>query len=393
MISLVQIAYNSEWALAKFFEALTKVEDRFDLRAVCGIEEDPQVAISSLKNGIRQRLEVLASTTWRNGNRISEVMNAVELMDKISSGKSSYFKVNDNLTLPNAVYELNPEAVVIHSRNAFHLGYIVDAISRGKHVLCEKPIVPILNERGIADDRDLCELEKIVKSNLFLVLMDAEHYSYKGISLVFYDNLDLLRKSGRIKSVRGEIKEIDNPEFGRTREILSCKNRTGLLSDTMCHLFSFISNLNGVITPEGRVWDSYPGYFVDTYNSINGRINNENGDNFVENASFSFSVGKFVDRALNPEKESKNVEFTFEDGSIVLLDLAKGRITKRQEGRERELAFRYRADKNEYVNVLNHFYEAIVNGIEPRTSFKKSLKTLRAVFDFYKMRGDRIKYY
>jgi predicted dehydrogenase len=404
-IRLAQIAYRSEWALAKFFESLKNqdISEKFELKSVCGVEVDVKDAIGSLRQGIGIRLNILKGLAsqengFRFGNRLDEIVNCVELITLLGEGVIKYFQVNGNHSLPQGIYDLGIDAVVVHSLNPTHFGYIEDAVLHGKHVLCEKPLVPVLDRRGKPDPsqiKDLAALVQITKPSI--VMMDAEHYSYKRPSLIFYENIDEIIGPKKIKRVEGAIKETDNPYFWRTQDILSLANETGILGDTMCHLLAFISNLGGKARPKQRKFDCFKNgrfqYFTDTYDEIEFDIEQVSGHYFADNATATLRVGKFIDRLVTPEtKESKFIRFILDDNSEVVLDFSKGRITKKTGEDEREYTFRYPINGNEYVNLLNHFYEAIVNQKTPRTGFGNSLLTLRTILESYQLpNGNNIR--
>lgn len=385
-----QVAYNAEWALAKFFSALREdgISERFLLKSVCGLEKDYREAIKSLEIGIRMREELLEQEGWRTRQRNEEIKSANELIRRLNNSDIEYIRVNEDNGLPVRVYN-SSDAVVIHSSNVFHLPYIIDAINNGVNVICEKPLIPVIDENGKPNRDSLNSLEDIVaNADPSLVLMDAEHYSYKIASLIFYENLERILNGKKIREINGEIKEIDNPFFWRTQEILSCKNQTGLLGDTMCHLLAFISNLGGEARPLKREYAQYKNngtkYNIDTYDHVEYYI--EEDRYFAGGATADFTVTKFVDRKRTPEnQESKYIKLILDDGSEVVVDFRKGTVKKD----DQRVAYRYPLSKNEYVNSLGHFYEAVRNRNSPLTDFRNSIKTLNSIYDSYNLPSDR----
>jgi predicted dehydrogenase len=313
-----------------------------------------------------------------------------------------YFKVNTINSLPDRLYASGIDAVVVHSLNPTHLGYIVNAIEHGKHVLCEKPLVPVLDRFGKPSSKELDELEGIVqKKDPKVILMDAEHYSHKKPAIIFYENFWEIVGTSKIRRVEGEIKETDDPHFWRTKEILSGNNQTGILGDTMCHLLAFISNLGGRAIPQKRRYDLFEDdqvqYHTDTYDEVDFSIENVNGDYFTKDASASFVVCKFMDRFQQPQtKESKFIKFILNDNSEVVINFAEGSIKKVKDGQEKSYSFRYPLSGNEYVNILHCFYEGICNEVSPITGFGNSIRTLRSILSSYQLpNGDnaRVKVY
>ncbi|MFH1316703.1 MAG: Gfo/Idh/MocA family oxidoreductase [Candidatus Woesearchaeota archaeon] len=384
-IPIAQVAYRSEWALAKFFDALAlgTIQERFELVAVCGVEKTKEEAIVKLREEIINRVRLVAKTGFRVDQRIDEIQSSLRLLDQLVS-KLEYHHVNNDPSLIDQFFASDFEAVVVHSRNITHLTYIDGGIKAGKHVLCEKPLIPVLNQRGKPYHDDIAELEDIVrKAPPNCVLMDSEHYSYKQASLVFYENFPKILGGKKIKRVEGELAEIDDPGFGRTKEILSQENCTGLMGDTLCHLLAFISNLGAKPVPVQRKYGNYSGYGVDTYDVVDFEVR-DCPDYFTNDAIAQFRVVKFIDLLQTPEKdEKKYIKFTLDDDTEIKLDFRDGEVTKTFNGTTQPVAFRYIPYKNEYVNILNTLYESIVNGTQPRTTFTHSLATLNAIHQAY----------
>lgn len=388
---MAQVGYASEWALARFFRALREqqVQENFELLYLCGREENEQEAFARLKELIGKELKSLQGV-WRGSQRVAKIESALDLMEYFHSGKAKYLPVNGDLTLPEEVHQ-GSDAVAIFSSNRTHLDYLYDALKHGKSVLCEKPLVALLDTRGRPDDSQLRELEEILRdADPKLIIMDSEHYSYKKASLLFYEHQDKILRGRKIKKVEGALKEIDNPAHARTQAILSIANGTGLLLDTGVHLQAFITYLGGKVEVTNSEFGIYPGYSVDTYDKINFRIS---GELFSPNAVGNLVVAKFIDKFLPPEEEeSKYLKLFLEDDTEVEIDFKAGKVTEKtrpscqQDGPVSRIDFsffRYPLDQNEYVNILGHFYESIKLQQPPRTDARSSLKTLQALFQMY----------
>jgi predicted dehydrogenase len=318
------------------------------------------------------------------------------LIQGIGSGKIEYHSVNGDCTLPSQLYDKS-EAIVVHSKNITHLSYLEDILNHGKHVLCEKPLVALLDKNGKPNDRQLTELENLVQDpkNANIKMVDAEHYSYKKPSLIFYQNLDeiLTSEDGKrlkIKRVVGELKEVDDPTFWRTKDILSQQAQTGLLGDTMCHLLSFISNLGGRAKPTKREYDSFKEYVLDTHDKVLYNISNKKNENFEEGASAELTVSKFINQFKQEEKEeSKFMKFILSDDSEVKVDFRKGTVIKQKGEKTQTYSAKSSLDSNEYVNILNHFYEVVTKGVRPLTDFENSIETLRAIYESYSLNEEQ----
>ena len=387
---LLQVAHNSEWALAKFFNALRHpwIAERFELKSVCGIEHTVEEAIESLAKGIYARAEMLKNSGFRAGNREDEIKSALELIKGLSSGRIRYYHVNGNCTLPEEAYK-DADTMVIHSRNPTHLGYIRSGIRANLDIICEKPLCPVIDCCGYPDENELNKLKIIVPEGIAAgrTLMDGEHYSFKRPAVIFYEHLGEILDNKKIKRVEGEILEKDDPDFWRIKEILSSSNMTGIMGDTMCHLLAFISNLGGVADPVSREYDCYKGYPVDTQDKVNYNLY---GGLFTKDASATLEVGKFIDKEKVPRtKESKMIKFILEDDSEVILDFREGSVRKKKGSQEREFTSKHMTDTNEYIQSLGVFHESIVNKSIPLTDMARSITTLTAIYKSYKLQLDK----
>jgi predicted dehydrogenase len=418
-IAMSQVAFKSEWALAKFFKAYfdnEEIKEKFDLKYILGREKSKPEAISALICGLRARVKILEKNPeWRNEQRLAEMNSILDIIEGLQSGSIDYFSVHGTHLVPPEVYD-NVELSIIHSQNKTHLEYILDGLNNHKSILCEKPLVPTVMADGRADKEGIQRLEEIIETApKDLTLMDAEHYSYKPGSLRFYQNLTeiLTDDNGnplKIKKIEGECKEIDDPTHNRTKSILDFKTSgTGLMGDTMCHLLAFISNLGGKAIPEFREYDMYHDtkngfqYNADTYNHVDFKVQNrENGINdsvtipareyFTEDCTASFEVAKFInlmkiagEETEEKPKESKFIRFTLEDDSQVTINFRNGVVNRKYSpGVSRE--YRKEDEKissNEYVNILNHIHDSIRQGKKPITDFRNSAVTLRSIMESY----------
>jgi predicted dehydrogenase len=392
-LHIAQVAHDSEWALAKFFKALRYpgIEEIIQLDAICGVNPGKIEAIKALTNGITNRLGLIQNGNFNRGdNRLHETESALFLTIGLASEEIAYYPVRGNNSLPQNLYANGIKAVVIHSVNPSHWGYIIDAANHGRHVLCEKPVVPVLDETAEPTMVYLEKLKACLENHPELVFMDAEHYSHKQAPITFYENLETLLKNRKIKSIEGQVLEKDDPNFPRTRSIISPRNKTGLMGDVMCHLLAFVSNLGARATPIRREFDSYSDpsrgieYIVDTYDQVDFQLENLNREHFTNRASANFKIGKFIDLSIEPTADKKYIKFTLEDDSTITLELGgENRVLLSDHKGEREYQAPRRPNPCEYVNILRGFYAAIHNGDQPRTYFGNSIKSLEAIHQAY----------
>ncbi|MEK6845953.1 MAG: Gfo/Idh/MocA family oxidoreductase [Nanoarchaeota archaeon] len=371
-IKLLQISCTSEWVQSRVFPTLFN-DNRFSLENTVEIIRD---------TGHLQEL-------------LSESEIGKTLWQKISSGETHYFPISamSGNGLPEQAYK-NVDALVIHSLNGSHFYYIEKAIMNGKDVICEKPLVPLMDSMGNADRSELDTLVELTMlgDKKELIMMDAEHYSAKKISRILFDRIDeLVEKYGKITNVIGELKEKDNPSNPRTQRILSLDNRTGLLEDTGVHLLSFITNLGSRVETVSEVcYDAYQNYDVETYASV--KVSLAPAKLFSDSAEFNFTLAKFVNLMKEPQPESKYLEFTLKKGTAetkLRVDFLEQRIylIGANDFKE-EVTSKTEHSDLEYVNILNDFYQAYTTGVSPRTNFSKSIITLEGL---YKIRSYRDK--
>lgn len=398
-ITLDQIAYKSEWALAKFFDSCfnnDSIKEKFMLRSICGREKTKEDALEALITSAQKKVEILEKTHHsKSPQRFTEVRNLLNLMRALSSNIIQYHFLNGGGTLPPK--NSNYNALVIHSSNKSHINYIQQGIDLGEHILCEKPLIPVIDAFGRPDDSGINQLENIIKkAPKNLVFMDAEHYSYKEPALVFYQMLNECLEGKKIKRVEGEIREFDDPSWDRTKDILNLhKSQTGLMGDTLCHLIAFISNLGGQAVPVSREYANYDKngvtYDVDTYDKVDYSIKNIFGNYFSKEASASFVVAKFIDKMKTQNtEESKYIKFILEDNSEITIDFRKKTVEKKKNGHKWLVTSQDKGiNSNEYVNILNQFYDSIINEAKLRTNFTNSLTTLRSIHDAYALSPDK----
>lgn len=406
MIKIGQISCNSQWALAKFYPALCdeEISGLFYLVGVCGRGEDVARACEKLEKRIAEINSY--PDNKRTQNMVIEAEYAEKLREKLTSRKWPYYHVNGDNVLPEDFREAC-EAVAIHSSNTSHLGYILDCLKNGKHVICEKPLVPVLDIKGNPCDNDLRTLEEAVK-HAEATILDAEHYSYKAPSNAFYEKVEEWIGERKIVQIEGELKEIDDPLLGRTRDVLSRENRTGNLGDTMCHLISFISNLGGTPIPVRREYDLFQRvmkkkvenvekeelveYDVDTYNKLLLGIS---GERFAREAFAVLTTAKFINFAEKTLKESKCLKFMLDDNSTISIDFCS-MVAKRYFNGINQEIYPRNTNRNEYVHILKDCYTSVVNKKNPRNNVRNSFVTLRALVEAYSLpekNNRRVEFY
>jgi len=280
------------------------------------------------------------------------------------------------------------DIVSIFSPNALHTDYSEDAIYHKKHILCEKPLCVVTDIDGKASGRDLDTLIRLneERESKGLIFMDAEHYSSKSASKIFFDNIgEIVGRYGKITEVRGYLEEKDNPDKSRTRKLLCRQNQTGLLLDTGVHLLSMITGIGGELRGiENAVYGMHPDYNVETKADVDL---NASGEFFEGNVPVHLKIGKFINLYEEPrDGEKKQIEFDFEKDGVtntLVVDFKTGEV-RYSNGEELVENPIYEYSNIEYVNVLNELYDCINNQREPRTSATNSIKILDAIHRCYR---------
>ncbi len=428
-IRFKQFGYTSEWALAKFFPALFDygLLEKFELVAICGREADKNQVRDRLLEEKMKRIKVLQNgRDWRVENTIKEIESCFNLYLNFNNGWN-YEDITTGLNGDGADYD----AGIIHTANIFHINQLNILMERGKHILCEKPLIVVTNDKHKADRPQLDELEQLVeKYGADLILMDAEHYSAKRATITFYERVgDMIAKYGHISKIEGYTLEKDDPSKDRTKKLLSRNNRTGLLLDMGVHLFGIISNIEGEVGAIGHAeYGTYPGDknipSYDTETTVNTAFGIK-GNLFSDSAEGEFTFVKFSDRlkghyvkilkekigdelTLSPEgkiaEDYKKIKITFENGqngncengnqnnsdqnrkttrktTVVTIDFRKGTVTDNQ---NKVWYSHSEPSLEEYVNILNDFYTAIERHQQPRTNFEHSIQNLEAIYRVYR---------
>ena len=125
----------------------------------------------------------------------SKYVNAVEIKALCSSDFTKLENIRSEVDISTEDYREvldSVDAVYIHSHPTLHYGEIRQALTAGKHVLCESPVV--------LRTKDYDELIQIAEKNN-LILMEAIRTAY----MLAYSRLLLLIKSGKI----GKVVSID----------------------------------------------------------------------------------------------------------------------------------------------------------------------------------------
>ena len=390
-LNIVLAGFYSEWSLAKFYPAVfedEKVGGRINLHGVAGRQQATDALVRLMEAG-EERFDLMkqaysTGSDWRKEQTKREILSILALQEMLEKGSVKYLTISPENTLPVQAYNESVGAVAVITPNPTHIDFIEDSIEHDKHVTVEKSLVPLYDGRGNISRIDLDRLvlanDKLRRKGL--VGKDSEHYSHKPASLQFFGLIERLHEDyGLIKQVDAYVLETDSPTKPRTKNTLSMQNRTGLLTDTGVHPLSVIANIGGVVGEvfEAR-YDIFQGYDVETYAKVDFSIK---GKYFTQDASGSIEVGKFMRLPMEEqEKGRKYIDFVFtrkDVDTVVRVSLNSPNILIN--GTPVEIGNEF--SKNEYVNILLDFHNAIKQGTKPISSFDTSIPILDAIARTY----------
>lgn len=397
---LAEVAFSSEWFLAKMFHALEESEIRelFELKTIAGRQPDKEAAIRRMLElrSEKENENVHMDYARRNGSAEIQSLSSLEAM--LRGNKLDYFVVDERTgTIDDKIFD-NCDGIYISTNNATHAKLILQAAERGIPVLCEKPLCVLLDENLRATDSQLVEIRSLVNRNI--VLLDAEHYSYKAAAQNFYRNIENILHGREIVKIKGEIIECDSPSKGRNLKLLSKKSRTGLLTDTGVHPLSFVANLGYYAVPEDAEYGIFEGIDVEAGKRVAYEAETSCKATYVlhpdktsqkrvirDGAKFELEVEKFGQyRRLG---KSKKLVLTLSDNSTLTLDFddKEGKICEDANG----IIIPHRpitpVNPSEYINILQEFNRAIDNpSYHALTDFRNSIRTLQSIYETYKLR-------
>ncbi len=386
-IPIQQIGYTSEWFLAKFMQALKDpgIVEKFILTGIAGREkneDDVRVRLLKIKEGCK------SGSGYASRNSAAMEDSATTILELLEKGTLNYYNVNGSSHI-RKLDRGETSLLYVSSTNPTHINYLEDGATKGYQLLCEKPLVTLLDCMGMASRSELGRLEALVINRGDTTMIDSEHYSYKRAAKIFYSQLYDILKDSKIVSVKAELAEPDNPDKERNKSILSLKSQTGILTDTGVHLLSFVSSLGAQASPipETVRYGVFPGYDVETSVEANYTLSpqtNQARRCFDDSATMQISIEKFSENTKRETKKSKRILFKLTDDSEVELDLDKGTVIKKIDGKKIREYTTIDPSSNEYIPILEETYRAITDkNFVPRTDFKNSIRTLNAVFQTY----------
>lgn len=396
-IDMIQVGYDSEWFLSKAFQSLIdpRIQEQINLAGICGIQDDTNRAIISLKER-KAKKDLVRNYGARNLS--AEIKSIDTIIERLQNGTLEYHHVNGDFSLPLKAHEKEERIVYICSKNYMHLGYFKDAIAHGAHVILEKPAIVLMNEEGESDDSQLKELEEIIQNCPDSIkLIDAEHYAHKKASTIFYSKIEKILRGQKIAKINGTLYEPDQADKPRNLNLFNrSPSRTGLLTDTGVHLLSFVSNLGASASPlNGKIrYGVHPAYKVETsvtaeYLIINDTKRSSERKYFAEGATISLDLEKFSKerKGIKPaQTKKKRVVFTLEDSSKVVLNLVTNRVFKVNAGGRIEKFEINNYDSNEYIKIMQDAYNTITGKQKKaRTELRDSLKTMKTIYETYRL--------
>jgi predicted dehydrogenase len=315
---------------------------------------------------------------------VADVLGPAEAQRRLSELGLSvpYFQAQCGCWLPEEFWEL-VDAIYIETPNCFHKSYILEALTRGKHVLVEKPIASSPDEAQ--------ELFHAIRRHRVKVYCTL-HYAHFGISLL----LRWLIRSGQLQElglgrcirVQGALLETDRRCDWRFNPQISGGD---ILIDTGGHLLSILYAAGAQLAVRDAAWDTVLLDWPEV--EIGGQVRkpatyfelsfNIEGDLFAPGATGHIAVGKAVPK----ERARKWLRLEFEGGEIVLS--FPDRLTVQASGRPPLILEEGRAGwpkgifKLPYRNILQEFLDHIRRDRDPLPNLKIAVATLEDVFKAY----------
>jgi len=278
------------------------------------------------------------------------------------------------------VYIASPHSA-IGSPYGFHFTQTLQSLKHRIFTVTEKPLVK--------DERELSELEKIVKSERVSDLLFAQdHYLLKPTSMYAMKHFpEWIEKYGKIESIDGFFLEVGNLQ-GLEREhwLIDRDKGGGLLIDTGVHLFSIITKIAGAKVTrcdEAVAIDMFPEVGFKGETGFYGRLTAE-GDNIVP----SESPNIIVRVAKGYRTDNKSMVLHLEKADITL-DYASGDYKvivkpKDAEGQSIQLTKDY---PHEYRTLAEMVRNSLTKGEKPFLTIDDAGKSLRSVFMCYDRLG------
>lgn len=411
-IRLTEIAYSSEWFLAKLYPALKheEIKNLFELVSVGGRQKNIQAVLKRIEEIKKlKEKERVGESDYAKRNNSAETQSLDSIETRLRENTLDYFPFEsqeEDVILPTEMFEKS-DAIYICTNNATHASIIEIARKMRKPILCEKPLCVLLGLRenkGKADRTQLSLLEKMAQ-NLYgdEVIVDAEHYSYKPSSMNFYQNIEKLLHGRQIVEIHGEIIEHDSPAKDRVIKLLNQESRTGLLTDTGVHLLSFVSNLGYLSKPIAAEHGMFNGICKETCQKISYNVetatkatyelsaDEETKNEYIRNgAKFHLTVEKFGQ--YSGMVKSKKIDLTLSDGSTLTIDFDNktGNLSENRDSPDGLVGtiishpLTPGISSSEYVNILKEFEKTIRNPNQRAlTDFRNSLRTMKAIYETY----------
>lgn len=293
-----------------------------------------------------------------------------------------YFQVQRECQLPEEFWALC-DAVYIASPNSTHKLYALAALTRGKHVLLEKPLARTLEEA-----HEIIEAAARSPAKVYCTL----HYAHFGIGLILLWLIQSgqLQELGRCMRVQGALLEIDRRCDWRFDPAMSGGD---ILIDTGGHPLSILYAAGAQIKVLDAAWDTVLNLWQEleiggqrrkpaTYFEVDLVLE---GELFAPGARGHIAVGKLIPKPL----ARKFLRCEFENGEVLLsfpdrlMVIANGRPPLvLEEGRPGWPKDIWRLP---YRNVMQQFLEHVRKGTDTTRNLEIACLTLRDMFDAYKL--------
>jgi predicted dehydrogenase len=250
----------------------------------------------------------------------------------------------------------NPKVEAVDIILPIELNYAVtkDSLEAGKHVIVEKPIAANLHEAEL-----MLELAGKYKQ----VMMVAENYRYnpvfKRIAQMIHDGT-----IGEPYSVFWDQFTVtdDSNKYARTKWRINHKYPGGFVTDAGIHNIAVLHDLFGGFK-SGIAFSRSVNPAIGKMDSMSFQFVFESGVNGIFNTYFSA-------QGMNESR----LMILGNKGTLVMVENV---VTLKRQGKE-DVREEIETEKG-YQHQFEDFYDCIVNGKEPISTFKKAYKDFRAI--------------
>jgi len=340
--------------------------------------QDMQVTAIAARGSWERRLEKLQALCQSGDEK--ERQSASAFIAGINSDSFIYHAIGEDEKLPDEFFD-SIDAVYVATTNDTHRTYTDQAIARGKHVLCEKPLA--------SGRRDVQAMARAAELNPDIACQIVSHYAYKkpflvlreklhdwlkdcgGLSITYFD-ARILQEMSEDVIYDNEGRQVYRPRLANT--VLNRKKGGGIIMDTVIHPLSHLLAIGG------RIYDVLDS---DAYNFDESVFDAETAfkaDVRVAGPLFDDTTAHLeAAKFMNEKKKSLFLEIGGGVGEISVVFEDKIRYERNGRTQVEEPIGGFSFSDNPYTNSLSSFIRCIREGRKPMTPFSHGVDEADAV--------------